>query len=91
METEINGADVTWVLISAALVMLMPPGLALFYGGLARSKNILGTIIHSFMMLGVVSIQFVKVRFQWTKLKRLSVRSGSFESRRLCPRRALSD
>ena len=55
METEINGADVTWVLVSAALVMLMTPGLALFYGGLARSKNVLGTIMHSFMMPRVIA------------------------------------
>ncbi len=63
METEINGADVTWILVSAALVMLMTPGLALFYGGLARSKNVLGTIMHSFMMLGVISIQFVIIGY----------------------------
>ena len=60
---EINGADVTWVLVSAALVMLMTPGLALFYGGLARSKNVLGTIMHSFMMLGVISVQFVIIGY----------------------------
>ncbi len=43
------------MLVSSALVMLMTPGLALFYGGLARSKNVLGTIMQSFMMLGVIS------------------------------------
>jgi Amt family ammonium transporter len=43
--------------------MLMTPGLALFYGGLARSKNVLGTIMQSFIMLGVISLQFVIIGF----------------------------
>jgi Amt family ammonium transporter len=60
---EISGADTAWVLTSAALVMLMTPGLALFYGGLVRSKNILGTIMHSFFMLGVISLQFAIVGY----------------------------
>jgi Amt family ammonium transporter len=54
-----NSGDTTFVLISAALVMLMTPGLALFYGGMVRSKNVLGTIMQSFIILGVVSIQWV--------------------------------
>ena len=55
--------DTAWVLVSSALVMLMTPGLALFYGGLVRSKNVLGTIMHSFIMLGLVSIQFVLIGY----------------------------
>jgi Amt family ammonium transporter len=55
--------DTAWMLISSALVMLMTPGLALFYGGLARSKNVLGTVMHSFIMLGLITIQFVIVGF----------------------------
>ncbi|HBY97580.1 MAG TPA: ammonia channel protein, partial [Chloroflexi bacterium] len=55
----INGADTAWVLISAALVMLMTPGLALFYGGLVRQKNALSTLMHSFFMLGLISVQWV--------------------------------
>ena len=51
------------MLVSCALVMLMTPGLALFYGGLARSKNVLGTIMQSFIMLGVITIQFVVFGF----------------------------
>jgi Amt family ammonium transporter len=51
-----NGADTAFVLISAALVMLMTPGLALFYGGMVRSKNVLGTIMQNFIMLGVVGV-----------------------------------
>ncbi len=51
-----NGADTAFVLISAALVMLMTPGLALFYGGMVRSKNVLGTIMQNFIMLAVVGV-----------------------------------
>jgi Amt family ammonium transporter len=52
-------ADVAWVLGSAALVMFMTPGLALFYGGLVRAKNVLGTMAQSFVALGVVSAAWV--------------------------------
>ena len=54
-----DSGDTAWMLVSCALVMLMTPGLALFYGGFARSKNVLGTIMQSFIMLGVITIQFV--------------------------------
>jgi ammonium transporter, Amt family len=53
---SINAADTVWMLISTALVMLMTPGLALFYGGMVRSKNVLSTIMMSFMSLGVIGI-----------------------------------
>ena len=55
----INGADTAWILISSALVMLMTPGLGLFYGGLVRDKNVLSTIMHSFFILALVSVQWV--------------------------------
>jgi Amt family ammonium transporter len=56
----INGSDTGWVLISTALVMLMTaPGLALFYGGLVRRKNVLSTIMQSFFMLCLISITWV--------------------------------
>ncbi len=51
-----NSGDTAFMLVSAALVMLMTPGLALFYGGMVRSKNVLGTIMQNFIMLGVISI-----------------------------------
>lgn len=54
-----NSGDTAFVLISAALVMLMTPGLALFYGGMARSKNVLGTIMQSFIILGIISLEWV--------------------------------
>jgi Amt family ammonium transporter len=55
----INGADTAWVLISAALVMLMTPALGLFYGGMVRGKNVLSTIMHSFFILALISVQWV--------------------------------
>jgi Amt family ammonium transporter len=55
----INSGDTAWMLVATALVMLMTPGLALFYGGLVRSKNVLGTMMQSFICLGVVSLIWV--------------------------------
>ena len=55
----INSGDTAFVLISAALVMLMTPGLAFFYGGLVRRKNILGVLMQCFTILCVVSIQWI--------------------------------
>lgn len=52
----ISGADTAWLLISAALVLLMTPALGYFYGGLVRSKNILNTLMMSFASLGVVGV-----------------------------------
>ena len=51
--------DTAFMLIATALVMLMTPGLALFYGGMVRSKNVLSTVLQSFVCLGVVSIIWV--------------------------------
>jgi len=56
---KIVGADTAWMLISSALVMLMVPGLALFYGGMDRGKNVLSTLLLSFITLGVITIQWV--------------------------------
>lgn len=55
----VDTGDTSWVLISTALVMLMTPGLALFYGGMVRRKNVLGTIMQSFIALGVITIVWV--------------------------------
>ncbi|MGH2455163.1 MAG: ammonium transporter [Candidatus Limnocylindria bacterium] len=57
--SEINSGDTAWILASTALVMLMTPGLAFFYGGLVRRKNVLSTIMHSFFILGLVSVTWV--------------------------------
>jgi Amt family ammonium transporter len=55
----INQADTVWILISAALVMLMTPGVALFYGGMVRRKNLLSTMMMSFVCLGLVGLLWV--------------------------------
>jgi len=55
----VNPADTAWLLVSAALVMLMTPGVALFYGGMVRRKNVLSTIMMSFALLGVVGLLWV--------------------------------
>ena len=54
-----DAGDTAWMLISTALVMLMTPGLALFYGGMVRRKNVLGTIMQSFIVLALISVQWV--------------------------------
>ncbi len=54
----IDTGDTAWVLAAAALVMLMTPALAFFYGGLVRQKNVLATLMHSFFMLGLISVQW---------------------------------
>lgn len=55
----VNSADTAWILISAAMVMFMTPGLAFFYGGMVRRKNVLSTIMMSFAIVGLVSILWV--------------------------------
>ena len=52
----INAGDTVWILVASALVMLMTPGLALFYGGMVRQKNVLSTLMMSFTLLGVIGI-----------------------------------
>src|SRR6478735_10509245 len=54
-----NSGDTAWMLMSTALVMIMLPGLALFYGGLVSRKNVLSTTMHSFFGLALVSVVWV--------------------------------
>jgi Amt family ammonium transporter len=60
---EINAADTAWILVSTALVLLMTPGLALFYGGMVRGKNVLSTFMHSFFAMGVITLQWVVIGY----------------------------
>jgi Amt family ammonium transporter len=60
---HVSSGDTAWVLASAALVMFMTPGLAFFYGGLVRPKHVLGTIMQSFVALGLVTILWVLVGY----------------------------
>jgi ammonium transporter, Amt family len=59
----VDSGDTAWVLAAAALVMFMTPGLALFYGGLVRAKNVLGTVMQSLIALGVVTVLWVLVGY----------------------------
>ena len=60
---RVDTGDTAWVLTAAALVMFMTPGLALFYGGLVRAKNVLGTVMQSLIALGLVAVLWVLVGY----------------------------
>ena len=60
---SIDSGDTAWVLMSAAMVLLMIPGLAFFYGGLVRKRNILSILMQCFMLMGVITIQWVVIGY----------------------------
>lgn len=62
-KVTLNGADTAYVLISAALVLLMTPALAFFYGGMVRSKNVLNTLAKSLVAAGVIGVQWVLIGY----------------------------
>ena len=62
-ETPFNSADIAWVLVSTALVFLMTPGLAFFYGGMVHRKNVISTMIKSVVAAGVVGVLWIVVGF----------------------------
>ncbi len=59
----INAGDTAFIMVSAALVLLMTPGLALFYAGMVRSKNVLGTMMQSFILIAVISLEWVYIGY----------------------------
>jgi len=59
MMLELNSGDTAWVLTSAALVLLMTPGLAFFYGGMVRAKSVLNMMMMSFISMGVIGVLWV--------------------------------
>lgn len=61
--TALNSGDVSWILTSSALVLIMTPGLAFFYGGLVKRKNIINTIMSSVILMGIASILWVLIGF----------------------------
>jgi Amt family ammonium transporter len=61
--SAVDTGDTAFMLVSAALVMLMTPGLAFFYGGMVRPKNVLGTMMQSFMAVAVISIQWIVIGY----------------------------
>jgi ammonium transporter, Amt family len=58
-----DSGDTAWMLISSALVMIMMPGLALFYAGMVRRKNVLGTMMHSMAALGIIGVEWVVIGY----------------------------
>jgi Amt family ammonium transporter len=62
-ESEIDTGATAWMLTSTTLVLLMIPGLAMFYGGLVRTKNVLGTMMHSFAAMGIMTVLWVLVGY----------------------------
>ena len=62
-ETEINQADTAWMIVATGLVLLMIPGLALFYGGMVRSYNVLSAVMHSLFAMGIMSLQWYVIGY----------------------------
>ena len=62
-EIIIDSGDTAWMIVSCAFVLLMTPGLAFFYGGMVNIKNIISTMLQSFVALGVISVVWVLVGF----------------------------
>src|SRR3954463_8654090 len=58
-----NGADIAWIIVATALVFLMTPGLAFFYGGMVNRKNVISTMIKSLVAAGIISVIWVVVGF----------------------------
>ena len=64
MVTEgLNNGDIAWMLVATALVLIMTPGLALFYGGMVNSRNVISTMLQSFVCMGIISVLWVTVGF----------------------------
>jgi Amt family ammonium transporter len=62
-DPQYSAADIAWVLVSTALVFLMTPGLAFFYGGMVHRKNVISTMIKSVVAAGVVGVLWITVGF----------------------------
>ena len=62
-QNAIDSGATAWMLTSTALVLLMVPGLAMFYGGLVRTKNVIGTMMHSFAAMGIMAVLWVIVGY----------------------------
>jgi ammonium transporter, Amt family len=60
---QVNTGDLTWVLVSCAMVLLMTPGLAFFYGGMVRRKNVLNTMMSSYGIMGMAAIMWVVIGY----------------------------
>ena len=58
-----NSADISWMLVASAMVLIMTPGLGFFYGGMVQKKNVISTILQSFIAMGVISVLWVIIGF----------------------------
>ena len=58
-----DSGSTAWILTSAALVLFMTPGLALFYGGMVRSKNVLAMLMKNYVAMGIVTVTWIAVGF----------------------------
>jgi Amt family ammonium transporter len=63
VDPVLNTGDTAWMLVSSALVLFMIPGLAFFYGGMVRQKNVLSTMMHSFVAMGIVGVQWAIIGY----------------------------
>src|SRR4051794_8420788 len=63
LSMKVDTGDTAWLLVSTALVLFMTPGLALFYGGMVRKKNVLATLMHSFSALPLITLQWVLIGY----------------------------
>jgi len=76
---KIDTGDTAWMLTSAALVLFMTiPGLFLFYGGLVRSKNVLGMLMQNFIMVGIITVQWIVIGYS------LAFANGMTRSETVC-------
>src|SRR5882672_6710047 len=62
-EGKYNGADIAWIIVATALVFIMTPGLAFFYGGMVNRKNVISTMIKSLIAAGIVSVLWIVVGY----------------------------
>ena len=95
---HVNAGDTAWMLTSTALVFFMMPGLALFYGGLVGAKNVVATMVQSFVAIGVISLLWVIVGYSLAfgsdhggvigSLQYVMLRGVSGDPEQLTPRRS---
>jgi Amt family ammonium transporter len=65
-QVPISAGDTAWMLMASALVLFMTPGLAFFYGGFVRNKNVLGTLMQSFIVMGLIGVTWVVIGYSLT-------------------------
>ena len=65
MNAAVSAGDTAWLLAASAMVLLMAPGLALFYGGMVRAKHALTMLMQNFACIGIVSVTWICIGFSW--------------------------